>query len=175
MIMEKQKNIAKVLLFSKDHEKILLIKTKWGYWDLPGGHLEFEESPEECLNRETKEEVGLDIIIKRLHAIQTVILDGTHLSVDPEITHYSVFIFIGEISNSRQKISLTDQEIIDWRWFKKKSVSQNMKIKMLDFNKDLLGDLRVNNKIKTMKKYYIKVGKLKSHKKILLCYNQNKY
>lgn len=169
MTVKKQKNIAKVLLLSKDHRRILLIKTKWGYWDLPGGHLEFEESPEECLARETKEEVGLNIIIKRLHAIQTVILDSpTHLSRDPEITHYSVFIFIGEISNSRQKISLNDQEIIGWRWFEKKSISQGLKIRMLDFNKDLLRDLKVNNKIKTRKKYYIKVGKLKSHKKILL-------
>jgi 8-oxo-dGTP diphosphatase len=32
-----------------------------GTWSVPGGHIEFGESPEECVIRETKEETGVTI------------------------------------------------------------------------------------------------------------------
>lgn len=168
MVIKQQKIIAKLLLYSKDHKKILLIKTKWGYWDLPGGHLEFEETPEECLIRETREEVGIDIIINKLHSIQTVILDGAYIANKPKITHYSVFIFMGEILNNRQKIILMDHEIVGYRWLNAKNILENKNIKMLNFNDDLLRSLKGNNKIKTKKKYYIKIGEFETYREILM-------
>ena len=35
-----------------------------GWWDLPGGFMEYGESPEEALVREVKEELGIDAVIK---------------------------------------------------------------------------------------------------------------
>ncbi len=37
-----------------------------GSWDLPGGHLALDESFEDCLIREVKEETGLDVSIERM-------------------------------------------------------------------------------------------------------------
>jgi 8-oxo-dGTP pyrophosphatase MutT (NUDIX family) len=40
-----------------------------GAWDLPGGHLCLNETIEECLLREIKEETNLDVAIERLLAL----------------------------------------------------------------------------------------------------------
>ncbi len=52
---------AKALVFSEDRKKFLVVLEDNGYWELPGGGLDFPETPEEGLRREVKEELGLTI------------------------------------------------------------------------------------------------------------------
>ena len=53
-----------------ENGKILLVKRRYdpfrGDWSLPAGFIEYDESPENCVIREIKEEVNLDIRIKEL-------------------------------------------------------------------------------------------------------------
>lgn len=50
---------SKILIARRGPEKHLA-----GFWEFPGGKIEKDETPEECLKREIKEELGLDIEIK---------------------------------------------------------------------------------------------------------------
>ena len=56
-----------------DKNKLLLARRKLppfkNYWDIPGGFLEYGEHPEAGLNREVKEELGIQIRIEALIGI----------------------------------------------------------------------------------------------------------
>lgn len=55
-------------LIKNENGEFLIAKRKMrlsngGKWEFPGGKLRFSESPEDCLRREIKEELGMDIIV----------------------------------------------------------------------------------------------------------------
>lgn len=45
-------------------KKIKPSKDNYGYWELPGGGMEHNESPMEAVKREIKEETGLDVEVE---------------------------------------------------------------------------------------------------------------
>ncbi len=48
-------------LILDDQKRFLLVQEDNGKWELPGGGLNFDESPQECIIREIKEEMGLQV------------------------------------------------------------------------------------------------------------------
>lgn len=71
LIMSKIYTAAKAII-SNDKNEFLILKQKIGeheIWDLPGGRIEFGETPQETLMREVKEEVGLDVTIQDLKGV----------------------------------------------------------------------------------------------------------
>ncbi len=50
--------------------KILLVQERSGKWSMPGGWCEYNLSPADNTVKETKEEAGLDIIVRKVIAVQ---------------------------------------------------------------------------------------------------------
>ena len=90
---------AAVILFNED-DKILLIKRKYepqrGYWSLPAGFLEYNETAEQTAIRETKEETNLNIRLSELF--------GVYSSFDEPQKHILVIIYRGEIIDGDLKL-----------------------------------------------------------------------
>lgn len=84
-------------------KNVLLIKRAnkplQNYWCLPGGYVNYDETPEQALKRETKEEIGVSIKINNLMGIYRIENDPRGINLD--------LIYEGEIS--RGKIKLSDE------------------------------------------------------------------
>ena len=75
-----------------------------GKWIGIGGHLEADETPEECIRREAKEEAGLDLKDLRLRGILTFILPKW----DNELT------FLYTASADRTELPETEEGVLAW-------------------------------------------------------------
>ncbi len=51
----------KALILDETRTKFLVVQEENGKWELPGGGIDWGESPEECLKREVMEEMGLTV------------------------------------------------------------------------------------------------------------------
>jgi 8-oxo-dGTP diphosphatase len=94
--------------------KILLGKRKNSHgsntWALPGGHLEFGETPEECALREVAEECGI-----RLEQVQRG--PYTNDLFSSEGRHYiTLFILADALGNDSPQI-LEPEKCERWEWF----------------------------------------------------------
>ena len=93
--------------------KILLGKRKNahgdGTWSVPGGHLEFNESWEDCVMRETFEEVGIKI--KNI-SFST----ATNDIFEKEGKHYITIFMLAEYDSGEVKIMEPDK-CEQWKWF----------------------------------------------------------
>jgi 8-oxo-dGTP diphosphatase len=75
-------------------------------WEIPGGAVEADESPRECVIREVHEELGIVVEPSRL-----LVIDYQH--PEPQRTESLMFIFDGGVldDDERRGLSLADDEL----------------------------------------------------------------
>ena len=93
----------------RDGEILLSHEIKSGWWLIPGGGMEADETPEQCCIRETEEETGL--VVRPLQQFLTMY---EYYEEYRYISHY----FVCEVTGNGQ-MRLTEQEIargLEPRW-----------------------------------------------------------
>lgn len=91
------------------------------YWDIPGGLAEYGELPREALIRETKEEVGLDIIPTRV----------IHEDSNFDKTKNLIFIrlvYLCELKSKIEDIILKEDEHSEYKFINSLNELENEKI-----------------------------------------------
>jgi 8-oxo-dGTP diphosphatase len=103
----------------KEDGKILLVKRKFdpykGDWCLPAGFMEYDESPERCAVRESKEELGVDV---ELHGLY-----GVYSGKDDPRTHAVLVMYWAKIIRGKLKPGDDAEEI---RLFAENEVPSNI-------------------------------------------------
>lgn len=113
IILNQKKKV--LLLHRRDHFDI---------WELPGGGLEEGEAPWDGVIWETKEEVCLDVAVKKLSGVY-------YKPIKNEIT----FAFICEIINGTPSVSREADAV---QWFAFQDIPKNISLKQLERIQDAL-------------------------------------
>ena len=112
--MQEYKQLGSYGLIRKD-KKILLIKKVIGPYDgkldLPGGTIEFGETPKEALKREFKEETGLEISEYKLFDTDSVCFNWQYKEdLTLKVHHIGIFYEITDYKGKIKNNILIDEE-----------------------------------------------------------------
>ena len=103
-------NLTTLCYIEKDNKYLMLHRVKKendinrDKWVGIGGHFEADETPEECLLREVREETGLELTDYRLRGIITFISDRWPTE----------YMFLYTASGYTGEISTCDEGILEW-------------------------------------------------------------
>lgn len=96
----------------KDGDRVLMVKANRGisrgWWNLPGGFVEWDESPEDCVRREVAEELGSTV--ERMELV-------TVLSRRFDAGPYYMVCFLYLCSLDRKEVKLDRSELDEAAWF----------------------------------------------------------
>lgn len=94
-----------------DNRKEKILDDADGKWEVPGGKIEFGETPEEAVKREVFEETGYNVNVKKIVPFSNVAIWDY-----PEFKqHTVVFYYECELLNSEHK-NQNDDKINNYKW-----------------------------------------------------------
>ena len=111
--MKKMSHLGAYGLIVKDNKIVLIKKANGPYkgkLDLPGGTIEYGETPEKAVVRELQEEVGIDVRELSLVDANSVLIEWMHHEELEQIHHigifYKIIVYRNEIKNV---VEITEQ------------------------------------------------------------------
>lgn len=122
----------------RDNEKVLLIRRNdHNVWELPGGGIEFSETPEETVKREVKEETDLEIEPKNVVGVVSVSFESDKDGVIEE-SHLTIIVYECDLKSDKDvKLSQSHNE---HKWVEIKDM-ENMDNLALGMN-DIIGIIK---------------------------------
>lgn len=117
-------NEKKEILFT---ERSLTDSFMPGYWELPGGGIEYGETPQESLTREIKEECNIDIEIIKPIAANTYFID--------ELQRIEITFLCKAVNPEKIKLST---EHSDYKWL---DTTETNSIKISDYVKKIIDSI----------------------------------
>ena len=82
-------------------KKVPLLKNDRHEWELPGGKLDLEEQPHDCIVREIKEELNIDVKVKKL-------LDAWLYHIDPK-NHVVIITYACSLCESNPQFKFSSE------------------------------------------------------------------
>lgn len=129
--MKQFKHLGAYGLIIKER-KIVLIKKKGGPYneklDLPGGTIEWGETPEQTLIRELNEEVGIDVTNYELFDANSVVLEWMHKEELEKVHHLGIFYKILDYNNDvleKNKIDEKNDDSLGARFYEIDKLRKN--------------------------------------------------
>lgn len=129
--------ISSVKALLRHQNKFLVLKEtlhKGDVWDLPGGKIEYGESPQQALHREVKEELDLSITIKRSVGVWYFFSQNSKHQV---ICHTFLCEPIGEVKIDTSK-NPADEHFTELLWLTAKEILQSADIMITDSLRELI-------------------------------------
>ncbi|MFH1433575.1 MAG: NUDIX hydrolase [Candidatus Uhrbacteria bacterium] len=107
-----KKRLASGVLLFNDADQLLIVKPSYkNHWSIPGGIVDLDESPTECVVRECNEEVGISIRSPRLVCVD-------YRSADVERNEHINFVYLADqlIDSDIDSIEIDGDEIIEYKF-----------------------------------------------------------
>ncbi len=115
----------------KDNKVFLSHHKKFDKWTPPGGHIEENETPDQALIREWKEELALDIEV--ISSQPTAFIGDSNSTPIPMPFHIDLeregfdtprigFFFYVKLKDPNQTITVLKDELHDAKWFSKEEI-----------------------------------------------------
>ena len=134
--------ISSVKTLLKHDGKFLIIREalhKGDVWDLPGGKIEYGESPQETLHREVKEELDLDVEIRRSVGVWYFFSQTNKHQV---ICHTFLCEHVGDELKIDISKNPADEVFTELRWLRIDEILESREITITESLRDLLQDLK---------------------------------
>jgi len=101
-------HVVAAIVWNSDHSQFLVAQRQAGkhlehYWELPGGKLEFDESPRQALQRELAEEIGIDVI-----------LAVPYMQIYHRYPERNIFLDTWNVDEYRGEVSARERQAISW-------------------------------------------------------------